>query len=82
MKIKIGRSSEKPKNDTPNTLGTILDKLGTNRRRDIARFLTINKHNHTTILAQTQPHSNPAVLVEAERQQCNGLLYANITKFR
>jgi len=79
MKIKIGRNAEKPKNNTPNTLGTT---LGTNKRRNIAHFLTINKHGHTTTLAQTQQHSNPAVLIEAERQQCKGLLYASITRFR
>jgi hypothetical protein len=79
MKIRIGRSAEKPKNNTPNTLGT---KLGTYKRRNITRFLTINKNSYTTILAQTQQNPNPAVLVEAERQQCNGLLYANITRFR
>jgi hypothetical protein len=79
MKIKNGRSAEKPKNNTPNTLGTA---LGTNKRRNIARFLTINKHGHTTIPTQTHQHPNPAVLVEAERQQCNGLLYASITRFR
>ena len=79
MKIRIGRSAEKPKNNTPNALGT---KLGANKRRNITRFLTINKHSYTTLLAQTQQNPNPAVLVEAECQQCNGLLYANITRFR
>lgn len=82
MKVKIDRSSGKPKNKMPNTFQKIIDKLITNKRRGIARFLTINSLNNPATLVQIQLRSNPAQVVEAERQQCNGLLYANITRVR
>ena len=80
MKIKIGGSSEKPKNNTLNTLANIIGKISTNERIAVPRFLVNN--NHTKTLTQTQLHSNSALLIEAELQRCKGLLYANITRFR
>ena len=82
MKIKINKSSRKLENKTPTILENAIDKLSTNKRRNIARFLTINSRNSPIALVQTQFRSNRAVVTEAEHQQCNGLLYANITRFR
>jgi hypothetical protein len=83
MKIKINKSSRKLENKTPKILENAIDKLSTNKRRNIAHFLTINSRNSPVIaLFQTQLRSNRAVVIEAEHQQCNGLLYANITRFR
>jgi hypothetical protein len=82
MKVKINKSSRKPKNKMPNTLENIIDKLSTNKRRGIAHFLTNNSFNSPVTLVQIQLPLNPAQVVETERQQCNGLLYANITRIR
>jgi hypothetical protein len=82
MKIKINKSSRKLENKTPKILENAIDKLSTNKRRNIAHFLTINSRNNPIALVQTQLRSNRAVVIEAEHQQCNGLLYANITRFR
>lgn len=80
MKIKIKRSSEKPKTNTLNTLANIIGKISTDDRIEVPRFLVNN--NHTKMLTRTRLHSNSALLIEAERQRCKGLLYANITRFR
>jgi hypothetical protein len=82
MKIKINKNSRRLENKTPNILENAIDKLSTNKKRNIFRFLTINNHSSPTTLVQTQLRSNLAVVIEAEHQQCNGLLYANITRFR
>lgn len=82
MKVKIGSRSEKPKHNAPNTLRNVIDKFKTNKTRNVAHFLAVNNNSHTTVLAKTQRHSNTVVSVESVRQQCNGLLYANITKIR
>lgn len=81
MKIKIRRTPKNSKINILNKFGYLTKKLGTHKKQNIAHFST-NHNNHYTTLNQIQAHSNPELQIEIERQKCNGLLYANITKFK
>ena len=80
MGIKTQRTHKKPKNKTPRLFGNITAKL--RPRKNFAHFLTSNNNLPTIEPSKFRTHSNPATSAEIERQHCNGLLYANIARFR
>ena len=80
MRVKIERTFKKPRKKIPRWFGILAEKfrLGKN----LAHFSTINDDLSIMELNQIQINSNPIIQAEAERQQCNGLLYVNISRFR
>lgn len=79
MKIKIERTLKKPRNKIPRWFSSLTQKL--RRRNNFAHFLTGN-HLPIRELNSMRTLSNPATRTELELQQCNGLIYSNIAKFR
>lgn len=64
----------------PRWFDSLAEKL--RPRKSFAHFSTTN--NEISIMEINQIHidSNPITRAEAERQQCTGLIYANISRFR
>lgn len=80
MRAEIESTLEKPKNRTPRLLGNFTKKLRFGK--SVAHFLGNDDILSTLELNQIQTRKNSRVRAEAERQQSNGLIYANIAKFR
>ena len=78
MKTKISRN---PKASTSNRLGYLNEKFHAYRNQSIENLGKSDKHPIET-LKQLKTTQNQTLGVTAELQKCNGLLYANITKFR
>jgi hypothetical protein len=79
MRMQIKKTLEKPKNKTLRRLGNLTEKL--RHRKNVANFAR-NNNFLTMELNQIQTHSNSKTRAELEQQQCNGLIYANIVRFR
>ncbi|KON31701.1 MAG: hypothetical protein AC479_08400 [miscellaneous Crenarchaeota group-6 archaeon AD8-1] len=80
LKIKIERSFKKPINKFPKSYENISKKLGLEKN---SLELFASKNNLPFIGSnQIQLSSKLAIHKELARQQYNGLIYANITKFR
>lgn len=79
LRSKIESTLEKPKGKTPSLRGDLIEKLGLG---SLVRFLANSNTLSTLELNQIQTHKNPTACAEVERQQSNGLIYANIVRFR
>jgi hypothetical protein len=80
MRVKIERALKKPRKKIPRWLDNWTEKL--RPRKSFVRFSTINNDLSIMEVNQIQINSNPLIQAEAERQQCNGLIYVNISRFR
>lgn len=80
MRAEIESTLEKPKNRTPRLIDDLFKKLGLGK--SIAHFPGNDDILSTLELNQIQTHKNSRARAEIERQQSNGLIYANIAKFR
>lgn len=74
------RAFKKPRKKIPRWLDNLTEKL--RPRKSFVRFSTINNGLSIMEVNQIQINSNAVIQAEAERQQCNGLLYVNISRFR
>ncbi len=79
MRGKIESTLEKPKGKTPKLLRGLNEKIGLSR---FTSFLTNNNTLSTLELNQIQTHKNRTAFAELERQRSNGLMHANIVRFR
>lgn len=78
MKIKIGKN---PRTNTSNKFGYLKEKLYPHKKQNITSF---SNYDSTIAMAliQGKANSNSTINVTTELQKNNGLLYANVTKFR
>ena len=79
MRAKIETSLEKPKSKIPRLLGNLREKIG---RSNLVRFSANDNVLSTLELNHHQTHIKSTTCTEIERQQINGLIYANIVRFR
>ena len=78
MKIKIGKN---PRTNTSNKFGYLKEKLYSHKKQNITSFSNYDSHIAVALI-QEKTNSNPTINVTTELQKNNGLLYANIIKFR
>ncbi len=78
MKIKINKN---PRTNTSNKFGYLKEKLYLHKKQNIANFSNYDSHIATALI-QGKTNSNTTINVTTELQKNNGLLYANVTKFR
>jgi len=78
MKIKINKN---PRTNTSNKFGYLKEKLYFHKNQNIANFSNYDSQITATQI-QGKTNSNPTINVTTELQKNNGLLYANVTKFR
>ena len=80
MRTRFEKPLEKPKNRAPRWLGDLSEKF--RHKKNFAHVLARNNNLSTAGPNQIQTHSNRAIHATVERQQCNGLIYANIVRFK
>ncbi len=78
MKMKINKN---PRTNTSNKLGYLKEKLYFHKNQNITNFSNYDSQI-TAMQIQGKANSNPTINVTTELQKNNGLLYANVTKFR
>jgi hypothetical protein len=78
MKIKI---SKNPRTNTSNKFGYLKEKLYLHEKQKITDFSNYALQIAAALI-EGKTNSNPTINVTTELQKNNGLLYANITKFR
>jgi len=79
LKGKIDSSLEESKGKTPRLRSDLIEKLGLG---SLVRFSANNNALSTLEPNQIQTRKSSTACAELARQQSNGLIYANIVKFR
>ena len=79
MGMKTEKNLWKPINKTLKLLSNLTEKL--RPKINVARFIE-NNNCFAIELNQIQTYSNARIHAEVENQQCEGLIYSNIVKFR
>lgn len=78
MRMKIDKN---PRTNTSNKLGYLKEKLYLHKKQNKANFSNYDPHIAAALI-QGKANSNPTINVTTELQKNNGLLYANVAKFR
>jgi hypothetical protein len=82
MKIKF---ESHPKNSTANTaskLGHVSMNIGTSKERNVTRYLARDNADEAMNLNPVQTNSNLTQQIAIDFQKRDGMIYANLVRFR
>jgi hypothetical protein len=81
MKAKIGKELKKSKTIKSNEFGWKKEHCNS-KKSNLLHITSVYNQKSISKLKQLEKNVNKRANVEAERQRCSGILYANLTRIR